>query len=115
MDIDIDKLAEDLGDSLIKRAKKYLNDEVDSSFLKEIAREMAQLQAQALIAATPEEAELAKEDLGFLQARIDTFIAMQALKVRSEAKEAFKEVLDTIGEIIEMVANAALDALLRRT
>jgi len=114
MEVDVGKMAEDLGNSLINRAKKFLDDEVDPAFLKEIALDMATTQARALAAKTAEEAQLAEEDLAFMRGRISTFIARESIKVRSEFQEAFEEVLETVGDIIEVLGKAAINIILNR-
>jgi hypothetical protein len=105
-------LAKDLGDSLIGRLKKYLKDETDTDFLKEMATELAQLQVKAMTATTKAERELAKEDMGFVHGRIDTFIARHALKIKNEFKAIFEEVIKTATEVVVIIAKTALNTVL---
>ena len=114
MEVDVAKMAEDLGKSLMGRAKKYLEDNVDPEFLKEIALDMATVQAQAMTAKTADQAHIAQEDLAFLRARMDTFIAREAIKVKNESKEAFQEVLEVFIDVVEIVGNTVLNLILNR-
>ncbi len=104
------ELALKLGDSLVERLGKYLKDEADTEFLKEMALELAELQYQAATATTEELRDIAKEDIDFIHARIDTFVAGQAIKIKDEAKEIFNEVLQTVGTVVGVIAKTALTA-----
>jgi len=105
-------MAEDLGDALIERVKRYLKDEADTEFLKEMALELAELQYQAMTATTEVEKAQAKKDIEFTHARVDTFIARQAIKAHSESQQIFKEILRTVGDVVTVLAKAALAAVL---
>lgn len=105
-------MAEDLGNALVDRVKRYLKDEADTEFLKEMALELAELQYQAMIATTEVEKAAAKKDIEFTHARVDTFIARQAIKIHSESQEVFKQILGTMGDIVTVLAKAALATVL---
>ena len=112
MSIDVRQMAKELGDKLVERAKKYLEDEVDPEFLREIATDMAAVQAQAIVASTEAERAAARKDLDFLDATIASFLVRNKIKVRREAWEAFEDILRTVGAVIEVVGRAALKAAL---
>lgn len=105
-------MAEDLGNALVDRVKRYLKDEADTEFLKTMALELAELQYQAMTATTDVEKAQAKKDIEFTHARIDTFIARQAIKIHSESQQVFKEILRTVGDVVTVLAKAALAAVL---
>ena len=110
--IDVEQLGKDIGDKLIGRAKKYLTEEADPEFLREIAVDMAATQAAALAATTDEERAAAEKDLGFLDATIASFLTRHKLKVRSEAWAAFEDVLAVVGSVVGVIGRAALKAAL---
>lgn len=108
----IKDMAKGLGDALIERVKGYLKDKADTEFLKEMALELAQLQYQAMTATTEIEKAQARKDIEFTHARVDTFIARQAIKIHSESQEIFKEILGTVGDVVTVLAKAALAAII---
>lgn len=107
----VQDMANALGTSLIDRLSGYLKDEADTEFLKEMALELAGLQVQAMTAATQEQKKAAREDIGFIHARIDTFVARQAIKFHSEGQAIFKEVLGVVADVVTVLAHAALAAI----
>lgn len=108
----VTEMAKGLGDALIERVKGYLKDEADTEFLKEMALELAQLQYQAMTATTEIEKAQARKDIEFTHARIDTFIARQAIKIHSESQAVFQEILRTVGDVVTVLAKAALAAII---
>lgn len=110
--IDVEQLGKDIGDKLIERAKKYLEEEADPEFLREIAVDMAATQAAALAATTDAEREAAEKDLQFLDGTIASFLTRNKIKVRTEAWAAFEDVLAVAGSVVEVICRAALKAAL---
>lgn len=110
--IDVEQLGKDIGDKLIDRAKKYLEEEADPEFLREIAVDMAVTQVAALSATTEAERKAAEKDLGFLDATIASFLTRNKIKVRAESWAAFEDVLAVVGSIVEVIGRAALKAAL---
>jgi len=108
----VTEMAKGLGDALIERVKGYLKDEADTEFLKEMALELAQLQYQAMTATTEVEKAQARKDIEFTHARINTFIARQAIMIHSESQAVFQEILRTVGDVVTVLAKAALAAVL---
>jgi len=106
------EMAKGLGDALIERVKRYLKDEADTEFLKEMALELAELQYQTMTATTEVEKAQARKDIEFTHARVDTFIARQAIRAHSESQQIFKEILRTVGDVVTVLAKAALAAVL---
>ena len=107
----VKEMAEGLGESLINRTKKFLKDEADTDFLKDLALELAKFQYKAMTAKTAQEHELAEEDMAFVRGRIDTFIARAALKVKNEFQSAFEEIIQTAVDVVVVVAKAALKSI----
>ena len=112
MNLNVENLAKEIGDSLVARLKDYLKDASDTEFLKEIALEMANLQYQAATAVSQVEREAAKQDMSFMHARVDTFVARQAIKFSDATQDAVKEIFATVVEILGAVAGAALKGML---
>ena len=112
MSVDVQQLAKDIGDKLVERAAKYLEENVDPDFLREVAVDMASVQAAALVATTEIERKAAQKDLEFLDATIASFLARHKIKVRAEAWAAFEDVLATVGSIVGVIGKAALKAAL---
>lgn len=108
----VKELAKEIGDSLINRVKKYLKDDVDTGFMKELALDMAKLQYKALTAKTDAEKELVEDDIAFTRGRIDTFIARNALKVKNEAKDIFEDILKAVSEAVVIIAKTALKSII---
>lgn len=106
------EMAKGLGDALIERVKRYLKDEADTEFLKEMALELAELQYQTMTATTEVEKAQARKDIEFTHARVDTFIARQAIRAHSESQAIFEEILGTVGDVVTVLAKAALAAVL---
>jgi len=108
----VKELAKEIGDNLLSRVGKYLKDEVDVDFMKELALDMAQLQYKAMTVKTAEEAEIVQDDILFTQGRIDTCIARNAIKAKNEAQEIFEDILKAVGEALIIVAKIAIKQFL---
>jgi len=108
MNLNTEKLAEEIGGMLVARLKDYLEDETDTDFLKEIALEMAEAQFTAATAISERDRERATSDIGFLDARIQTFAAKQAIKFQNEYQETATEILGIVGSALGAFAVAAL-------
>lgn len=107
------ELAANLGDRLIARASKYLEENADPEFLRELATDLAQVHVSALAAVTEREREIARKDIEYIEATVESFIMRNKIKVRSESMAAFRDVLETVGEVLGTVATVALNVVLK--
>ena len=65
-----------------------------------------------MTATTEIEKAQARKDIEFTHARVDTFIARQAIKIHSESQAVFQEILRTVGDVVTVLAKAALAAVI---
>lgn len=107
------ELAKSLGDKLIARAGKYLEENADPTFLRELAEELAEVHVAALAAVTEKERDVARRDIEYIDATVESYIMRHKIRVRRESLEAFNDVLEAVGEVVGTLASVALSVALK--